>query len=145
MDRPLKTKKGRSSARARVIQTPRLPFAVLFRIIDDRWATARTPREGTAILANIGRTCRELAIHCRALLFRFVQVQLDFNRSYDYWRISSAIKFAGLAQRYPSSIALVQHLSLYIHHKSQSKKEQLHERGRQWLGIINAAYLNLKF
>ncbi|KAH6915760.1 hypothetical protein BKA70DRAFT_1500917 [Coprinopsis sp. MPI-PUGE-AT-0042] len=135
-------------------QTPNLPFDILFHIIDEEFAAAQTPQAKTAVLANIGRACRELSIHCRPLLFHFVHLELDFNSGIKATNLkqSRAGRFAHLARHYPRSLHFVQHLSLDFHQSWLGTKDRLfnavtrHDavRRREWLGVMLASYPNLK-
>jgi hypothetical protein len=151
----LKAKKTWSPPERAIVQTPKLPFEVLFRIIDQEFATAVTPQAKASAVANIGRTCRELAIHCRALLFRFVHLQLEFGggpRPLTDLKQSPAGRFAHLARSYPHILSLVEHLSLQLRQGSPSAKNRLYDaatgqgasRRKEWLGIMTATYPNLK-
>ncbi|KAH6915755.1 hypothetical protein BKA70DRAFT_1253691 [Coprinopsis sp. MPI-PUGE-AT-0042] len=143
-----------------ILQTPTLPFEILFRIIDEEFAAAHTPQARAVLATKFGRTCRELSIHCRALLFAFVHLQLAFdrrNKPLTDLKQSRTGRFAELARRYPHSLDLVQHLSLdlrknFDHQGLRRRLDkfvddltfQTYLRRKQWLYIMAASYPNLK-
>jgi hypothetical protein len=153
MLRRFKARKARPSPEQAIFQTPKLPFEVLFRIIDQEFAAATTREAKISVIANIGRTCRELAIHCRALLFRFVHLALYFDAE-PWTDRKQTRRFAQLTSCYPHIISLVEHLSLYLYQSSRRvrTKDRLYDaatrrgasRRKEWLGIMTAICPNLK-
>ncbi|KAH6915761.1 hypothetical protein BKA70DRAFT_1418687 [Coprinopsis sp. MPI-PUGE-AT-0042] len=138
-----------------ILQDPKLPFEILFQIIDEGLNDAETPHTRTAVLTSFGRTCKELAIYCRAILFRSVHLSPQFHSGIKLSgeiKQSAAGRFADLARCYPRDLDLVQHLSLDLHQSWHRKRDKLLNAlahygavgRREWLGVVAASYPNLR-
>jgi hypothetical protein len=145
----------RASARL-IAQSPKLPFDVLFHIIDEGYAAARTWQTRNHICRTYGATCRELAVYCRALLFRSVQFKLDFlpgrNLSVNVRRGTAIKHFANLVRRYPNTPMLIHNMTISLDCAMFGETRSLLDiitrrdivRAKEALGIMRSSYPNLR-
>lgn len=152
----LRRLKTRTTPRASIIQTPRLPFDVLFRIIDEEFAAAKTVQARNGVCRIFGGTCRELSIYCRAILFRSIHFNLYFNPGEklpaDVKRSTAVERFTQLMGSYPSTLKLIQQMDISIDCGWYPVARRLLDvithkdisRGRESLGIMTTCYPTLK-
>ncbi|KAH6915747.1 hypothetical protein BKA70DRAFT_1253660 [Coprinopsis sp. MPI-PUGE-AT-0042] len=139
-----------------VLQTPRLPFEILYKVIDEQFA-AESQAVRNAAIRDIGRTCRALASYCRTLSFHAISIRSQHAVVVPIDKLNPRKnfpeRFTSLIQSYPVCLQVIRNLSLQFDERPRLSgverllsaipgREKL--RWGEWLGVMAAPYPQLR-